>query len=379
MRVELNLLDKDSKRPLHQQLSDLLRGAIRSGVYLPGERMETERDFMRHAQLSQPTVARAFKSLCDEGLIFRKTGAGTFVRPHAPQRPPGPRRVGVTYYDLHTAYFERLYHGLEAVAHEEGIELVAMPYGHADREDQALLALEQDKVDAIVVGPSSSEAAQQQLIRLSRTGMPMVAINAHLPQLHCDTVGIDHEMSGHLAAHYVLEEQHRRIAMLITEVAYPYTAYRDMVAGARAACRPFDVALDDGTIVRLPLMFHEARDAGPREALLRVFDRPEAQRPTALICATDGLARYAYKVLGEKGWRLPNDISLTGASDMPVAAQLDPPLTTVAWPVERLGRNALRMLVDRFAHPDRPPIHRLLDVNLVVRRSVVMPPTVESR
>ncbi len=369
-RVDLGVLKKQTKHPLHRQLFELLRGAIQSGVYRPGDRIESERWFVKHAQLSQPTVARAFRDLASEGWVVRRTGSGTFVN-HKQTLDTRPlRRVGISYYNIETPYFERISTGIRAVTHSKEIELVLVPTGiDVEHEEEAMQAFEQERVDGIIVIPFGTESMQRHLLHLVRSGMPIVAIGVHMPRLLCDTVGFDFEQAGYLAAEHVLMQRHRRLAFFCTEVLYPNTTNLEMAAGIRQACMEVGTSLEDSNILRAPIIFHDEEDSLPRRALRALFDQPASTRPTALICETDGLAMIAYKVLSEAGLKVPRDVSITGGADLPIASQLDPPLTTIAWPLERLGRTALRMLLDRANHQDRQPIHRVLDSQLLIRRS----------
>lgn len=373
MRVDLGSLSRDTKYPLHQQLAEVLRGAIRAGVYQPGDKIESERTLIKHSQLSQPTVTRALKDLARDGWVVRRTGSGTFVNRMKQPSERQLKKIGVFYYDTTTAYFERLYDGIRSAAHVKGIELATVPAGvRLDREDQAIRDLERMGVDGIIAIPFGTELMQRELRRLMRAGMPVVSVGVRLPEISCDAVEFDNVRFGQLIARHVLDLQHRQLAFVCPEFLYPDTSSLEIIEGLRQECEPRGVRLPDKYVVRLPIMFHEEGDAGPRQQILSLFQGDPSQRPTAVICATDGLARFVYGVLGEAGYRVPRDVSITGGGDLPIATQLDPPLTTIGWPIERMGSTAVRMLLDRHAHPDRTPIHRVLDTQLVIRRSTGM-------
>ncbi len=369
-RLDLGVLRKQTKQPLHRQLYELLRGAIQSGVYRPGDRIESERWFVKRAQLSQPTVARAIRDLARDGWVVRRRGSGTFVNHIETLEKPSLQRVGISYYNIKTPYFERIKTGIRAVTHSKEIELVLVPTGtDVEHEEKAVQALDRKQVDGMIVIPFGTESMQRHLIHLVQSGLPVVAIGVHMPRLLCDTVGFDFEQAGYLAAEHVLMQGHQRLAFFCSETLYPNTANLEMASGIRQACLASDGNLKDSNIVRAPIVFRDVGDSQPRRALRSLFDQPASTRPTALICETDGLARIAYCVLGEAGLKVPRDVSVTGGADLPMASQLDPPLTTIYWPLERIGRTALRMLLDRANHSDRQPIHRVLDTQLLIRRS----------
>jgi DNA-binding LacI/PurR family transcriptional regulator len=70
-----------------------------------------------------------------------------------------------------------------------------------------------------------------------------------------------------------------------------------------------------------------------------------------------------------KGIRIPQDVRIVGIDDVMYAALLPVPLTTIHQPCGEIGKTALRLLLDRIAHPKMPAREVLLDCELVVRRS----------
>ncbi|HVA92507.1 MAG TPA: LacI family DNA-binding transcriptional regulator [Chloroflexota bacterium] len=91
--------------------------------------------------------------------------------------------------------------------------------------------------------------------------------------------------------------------------------------------------------------------------------------PDALVCACDTIAIGAMRAAKEYGLRLPDDLAITGFDDISFARDLDPPLTTIHVPKELLGELAVRKLIERISHPDRPPVVQTVQTTLVVRGS----------
>ncbi len=72
-------LDKNSLIPLHQQLANEIKMAIRSNQYPPGHKLPTEEELCLHFNISRPVVRQAYKQLIEEELIYRHKGKGSFV------------------------------------------------------------------------------------------------------------------------------------------------------------------------------------------------------------------------------------------------------------------------------------------------------------
>lgn len=110
--------------------------------------------------------------------------------------------------------------------------------------------------------------------------------------------------------------------------------------------------------------------AAAREAALALLDRPD--RPTAVVCDDDLIAAGAYKAARHLGLDVPRDVSVTGFDDILVATALEPELTTIHLPAERLGARAMAALLARLDGHEPPDVS--LPGELIVRGSTAPPP-----
>lgn len=98
---------------------------------------------------------------------------------------------------------------------------------------------------------------------------------------------------------------------------------------------------------------------------------------TAVCCANDEMAVGLIRALVEHGRRVPEDVSVVGFDDIPLAPYLTPPLTSIHHDFDRLGRELVDLLVAQMRDHE-PPVPRrvLVPSRLVVRRSTARPPGV---
>ncbi|MGW0474874.1 LacI family DNA-binding transcriptional regulator [Streptomyces coeruleorubidus] len=97
---------------------------------------------------------------------------------------------------------------------------------------------------------------------------------------------------------------------------------------------------------------------------------------TAVFAANDDMAIGVIRALAEAGRRVPDDVSVVGFDDIPVAAYVTPPLTTVRQPFDAVAREGLRLLVRAIEKPDAEPAPANdPPVELVVRASTAPPPS----
>ncbi len=214
---------------------------------------------------------------------------------------------------------------------------------------------------AIVSGPLSDDP---ELADLVADGFPVV-IQGHLPGLDAPSVDIDNVASARAAVDHLLELGHRRIA-IITNAPLTYTSAIDRLAGYRAALAAVGVADDP------ELIAEGAFDAASgHRAMASILERT---RPDAVFCASDVIALGAIGAIRVAGLGVPDDISVVGFDDIPLAPFFDPPLTTIRLPAHELGLAAGSALLDVVAGRD-VPLRTLLATRIVVRSSTAPRPT----
>ena len=97
--------------------------------------------------------------------------------------------------------------------------------------------------------------------------------------------------------------------------------------------------------------------------------RSADDRPTAVFAVSDTLAIGVINGLRGAGLRVPDDVAVVGFDDIAVAAHIDPPLTTVAQPMQELGETAAHLLLRRLREPKVHVPGVLLPHRLILRRS----------
>jgi LacI family transcriptional regulator len=120
--------------------------------------------------------------------------------------------------------------------------------------------------------------------------------------------------------------------------------------------------LDDALIVRGD--FGESSGAAGMQALL-------PKSPDAVFVASDTMAIGALRVLRQAGLQVPKDVAVIGFDDIPASSVVEPLLTTVRQPIERMGSMAIEILLGVLANDtENGTAHRIiLPTELVIRES----------
>jgi LacI family transcriptional regulator len=277
--------------------------------------------------------------------------------------------IGLLISNAHNRAFASLMDGLDQVLAPAGYSIiVAATRGEVERERLCLRNLDEQRVDAVVVG-SSAGGSLQFLRRLRDHGVPLVYINGvarQFAELPADTVTLDFDVAGRLLASYLLRLGHRRFA-LIGGLA-PTDAEPD------GQVSPFVLAWRR-TLAEAGLP-HEVSTIYPgvsREEVGRQLTRQalatRGDKPSALVAMNTPLAVGALMCCRDLRVRVPEDMSLAVLDDVPSNQIAAPPLTAIpnAWP--EFGEVAGQFLLDRIRGFAGPPRMHVFRARLVRRGS----------
>jgi DNA-binding LacI/PurR family transcriptional regulator len=258
--------------------------------------------------------------------------------------------------------------GLSSAAQAAGYRVLVEPLSYRDGDDAAGYAslLRSRGTDGLVV--SGPRIEDRELAALARDGAPIV-IQGALPGSDIPSVDVDNVAAAAVAVGHLVALGHRVIGC-ITNAPFNYTAARERREGYRQAIREAGLAADERLVVEANF-----DAASGRRAMARLLEQPDL---TAVFVASDVVALGALAAIREAGLRVPEDVSVVGFDDVPLAAFFDPPLTTIRLPAEDLGRAAGLALLDRIA--GRVVATRtILPTELVIRSSSGPPPASDRR
>ena len=216
------------------------------------------------------------------------------------------------------------------------------------------------RVDGIVFWPSDETVPQMYLREVWDRGVPMVAVDRHLPHTNADFSGTDDEAGGRIAAEYLLSLGHRRLAHIGGEQWV--STYADRRRG-------FEAAVAGVPDVRY--VAEECVDCQCGEIVARLLAGRD--RPTAIFLSSDRMAPHVYDVAESLGLTIGQDLAIVGFADLAETAWLRPRLTTVRQNPYLIGQEAARLLFERIEGRAPGPAPRSVRVRpeLVARESSV--------
>jgi LacI family transcriptional regulator len=216
-------------------------------------------------------------------------------------------------------------------------------------------------VDGLVImGIPLDQATAERL----RKRLPTVLVDMRHAGL--TSVYVDDVRGGAMIGEYLRKLGHQRVAFVReAERSHlptsPTQQRKDGLVAAFGAANVHEITIDRG-----PGLGDRALDGW------QALDETAAGPPTALVAHRDLVAVAVMAAATRRGLSVPRDLSVAGFDDDLVAGELG--LTTVGQPFEESGAIAFRLLQERMANPDSPPIEELLPLNLAVRDSTGAPP-----
>jgi len=321
------------------------------------------KDIAEALGISQTTVShvlrgrdKEFRINAGTARLVRETAARLDYRPSTLSRRFKDRRsysVCLAVGDLGNPFWSGLALGAQEAAERRGYTLVVSHTGEsADKERRVIEMLRDRRVDGLILSPV--HATSRHLVALRREGLPFVLVDRTIDGLEVSSVVTDSVAGMGLAIDHLVSRGHRRIAYLGGPA--DVSTFRDRQRGYREAMAR--QGLEPGPEGRAISDPESARHAAER--LLRRSARATAVIGANLVLSV-GLLRTA-----------PESVAVVGFDDLYLADLLRRPVTTVAQPVEELGRQAVELLLDEIeAAGDGPPrVQRVvLQPRLIVREA----------
>lgn len=265
--------------------------------------------------------------------------------------------IGAVLEDLANPFSAAVQRAMEDVARERGVLVLAGSNDEDPERERSLVAtFTSRRVDALVVMPASDDHSY--LLNERRNGTPIVFVDRPPRFLDADAVLVDNVDGARRAVRHLLDQGHRRIALLgdLQSIATARQRFEGYAAELDAAGIEPDAAL-----VRL-----DVRGPGAAEAqVAELLALPEP--PTAIFAGQNLLTIGCVRALRAAGRH--HDVALVGFDDVALADLLDPAVTVVAQDAAAIGRLAAEVLFRRLDGDRSPTQVHVVPTTLVPRGS----------
>ncbi len=343
-------------------LADIKNGKLEEKSYLPGER-----ELAESFDVSRPTIRKVLARLRSSGMIAAVPGTGNIVCGRSTVHVC--RKVMMLLPDLSNPYYGALARELSSHFKEHGIVLLCSDYRTPATLSDSIEALESDANPGayLICFPWHIDDAAPIFSRLKSPGLLIhscreVSKDCHLDQLIIDSFGGAYQAASHLIS------IGRKNILGISSTSFRSQTHPDFderLRGCRQAVA--DAGLGEAAFSSLKLRM-DGYDGG-YELVQRALSA--GMKFDALFCANDYVASGAVCALHDAGLSIPEDVAVTGFDDIPIARILNPPITTVRQPVDRIAGLACEMLCGRIDGDTGHARRLIIKCELTVRESTL--------
>ncbi|UCZ52808.1 LacI family transcriptional regulator [Bacillus shivajii] len=265
--------------------------------------------------------------------------------------------IGLLLPDISNPFFAEIARHIEDRAHELGLSVIMCSTDYnKDKESKYIQLLLRKQVDGFIL--SSGFRNKDLLNRLVEDEIPLAMIAHYNPSISVHGVSIDDYKGGYLATSHLLSLGHKNIGLIGENVR----SSNLRIYGYRDAFQDYDLSVDEGNILLTDASVSNGRKCA--EQLLTSNDKP-----SAIFAVNDLLAIGAFQVAQEKGLSIPSDLSIISFDNTILSRTTVPPLTTVAQPIEEMGKKIVDLLLEEIQHPKNKNEQLLYSPELIIRGS----------
>lgn len=270
------------------------------------------------------------------------------------------RSIGVLVPQLSQPFFSLLAYAIERTLFRHGYRAFLCSAEEDAAEESAYLdMLLSQRVDGLILVPTGQSMANVQ--RVLQANVCVVLVDRDLPMLKIDRVLSDNFAGAYKLTRHLIDLGHRRIGIISSPQHSGSIAQR--IAGINHALLEAGVQQEQHLFVERGLEQFQLGFTVAQQFL------QSSRPPTAVIALTDVIAVGALHAAWKAGLSLPQDLSVTGFDDIPLARYTIPELTTATQPVFEMGKQAALRLLRRIQKPDLKVRRTLLPIGLVIRGS----------
>ncbi len=308
---------------------------------------------------SEATEERVFRAAAELG--------------YKPNRAAQALRVGrfnalaLVIADLHNPYYTAFADALEDAAGERGYDLLIETWRNDIRRERRILdELENRQVDGVVAFLSDPDAHREYLGVLARQQTPVVALSSTGGrELPVDSVLVDFETGLAAAVDSLIGLGHQKVAF-VSALAEGQFAGRRLELFRRLLA---ERGVADASVIHCSATIESVRAAAAQKLA-------QPDRPTAVIALNDLAAIGVMRAAVDAGLRVPHDLSVVGADDIPLGVFLPVSLSTIAQPILEMARYTAKQIVSRIEAQEQAhtPAMKTFPTRYIARESVATAP-----
>lgn len=328
----------------------------------PHDRLPSRTVLADTFQAARTTIERAISEMIGEGYLYSRDGSGTYVA-EAAAAADGEDRAeikswGLLIPDIQHYNYPDIARGVGDVASEHEMNLIICntddEYEKQTRHIDRMIA---SKVNGLIIVPAIfGKADLTPFYRLQEAGIPFVFCQRTLVEIAAPRVIANQFFAGYMAARHLIDAGRRKIGFISRPL---YSISSDRYMGYLSALNEAGLPVRSG-LVAFETAF-ESEEEGYASAIRMLSG---SDKPDAIFCFNDRIARGAYAAASERGIAVGQDLAIVGCDNTDICLSLPVKLTSVHFQTYDMGKLAAETLLN----PGNGSMH-VLQPEIVIRES----------
>ncbi|MDR2476603.1 MAG: LacI family DNA-binding transcriptional regulator [Treponema sp.] len=262
--------------------------------------------------------------------------------------------------ERHNAFITEYLEGIERGAKKRQCKLEVSFFNKAPIEE-IIDSQQKAAADGLIV--LGTELNAHELDFFTALSRPIVFIDTHFPRAVFDCIDMDNTDGVFRSIQHLYNCGHRSIGLVRS--AYETRNFKMRDIGFREAMEYFSLPVQEQCIVSVDPAYDQCSVDMDR------YLKKTKTLPTAFVCMNDIIAYGCIKALRDRGYTIPDTISIIGFDDLPSSSITEPPLTTVKVSTHQIGERALERVSDKIdGIGQTSPEKVLVAGDLIIRNSV---------
>lgn len=333
-----------SRRFVHNKqqlvLSQLRREILNGEHGVPGVPFKTVRAIAEEFGVALVTAQRVADGLKAEGFLRVQRKRLLIDSRHIVSGGGANRRIGLLVTNVDNTFFSRLINEVELSGRRRSVEVLSAGSNYdCEHEKQQLAMLASSGADGFLIAPAHDERSAANLAELK---LPYVLVGRGVRGVDADQVMVHDFEAGRLAAKHLVEKGCRRFIYLgMSNYRYDrrFRGFSHELARHRFGIAP-------EAVVRVDAL--QSDDPLTPELLKSLATGAK----TGVFCYHDLLAVRVLRCARISHLRVPEELAVVGMDNLPIAVDVYPSLTSVAYPLRQIADNALDILLRRIEQKD---------------------------
>ena len=362
-------INRDGEKKVYKEIAEKIRKNIIRGYLKVGDRLPSEIELSKSFGVSRQTLRRAIDDLIKDGFIERKHGSGTYVTSPKIQIKNKKLLIGLLVYKAHDnipspqiSYFTSF------LKKEDCLLTIYQVSDYGQLEDTCEEIVKDKSVSGIISLSIFSEGDRDLIEYLQKNKIYVLSLGRRIDTARIDWIIVDSAYGAYKMTEYLIKKGHKKINLLVNEPVS--CGIWDRIVGFKLALINYGIEFDEKFIIDCKTNFFEDSKEKAYKKIKEILKNGN-DLPTAIFSVSDAGAIGTIIALKEEGYKIPDDISVCGFDDTPLAEHFN--LTTVKTPYYQMTKKAVEIMIENLRKQiiiPKEPKKEIFEPRIVIRTSV---------